>query len=161
MDTDVAEVLPGNMTLNDQGDIVLSLVVVDREGRRWVGFAVGPSDDLEAIAKRAIASALRLRSLHVGAQSAPQEEGREALHKAQPPRETPPSNPESPEDEGKKKEALRYLRALWMEAKKRGVDPARLTGRASVEDLQDLPLEELRSLYRVVHNALSTSKSKP
>ncbi len=148
---EVLEILPGGMTVNDQGDIVLSLVVVDREGRRWAGFAVGSSNDMEGLTRRAIASALRLRSLHVEAQSAPREEAREAPYEAPPPCEASPSN--TPEDEGKKK-ALKYLRALWVEAKKRGIDPAELTGRASVEDLQDLPLEELRQLYRVLHNAL-------
>jgi hypothetical protein len=150
---EVLEILPGGMTINDQGDIVLSLVVVDREGRRWAGFAVGPSSDMEGLARRAIAFAFRLRSLHVEAQSAPREEARGALHEAPLPREASPSNSEAPEDEGKKK-ALKYLRALWAEAKKRGINPAQITGRASVEDLQDLPLEELRELYRVLHNAL-------
>ncbi len=150
---EILEILPGGMTVNDQGDIVLSLVVVDREGRRWAGFAVGSSNDMEGLARRAIASALRLRSLHVEAQSVPREEARGALHEAPLPREASPSNPEAPEDEGKKK-ALKYLRALWAEAKRRGIDPAQITGRANVEDLQDLPLEELRQLYRVLHNAL-------
>ncbi len=150
---EILEILPGGMTVNDQGDIVLSLVVVDREGRRWAGFAVGSSSDMEGLVRRAIASALRLRSLHAEVRSAPREEAREALHEAPPPHEASPSNPEPSEDEGKKK-ALKYLRALWAEAKRRGIDPAQITGRASVEDLQDLPLEELRQLYRVLHNAL-------
>jgi hypothetical protein len=152
--TEVAEVYLGGIMLNDQGDIVLSLVVVDREGRRWVGFAVGPSDDIEEVSKRAIVSALKLRSLHIGAQSAPREEVREAPRETLP-RETPPSSyPEASEDEGKKREALKYLRALWMELKKRGIDPAELTGRSNVEDFQDLPLEELRKVYKLLHGAL-------
>ncbi len=143
---DIMEVLPGNIVLNDQGDIVLSLVVVDREGRRWAGFAVGPSDNMDKLAEKAIASALRLRGLHVGARNRPQEEVREA--------EAPEAPPSEPPDEGKKK-ALKYLGALWAEAEKRGINPAELTGRANVEALRDLPLEELRRLYRILHNALT------
>jgi hypothetical protein len=144
------------MLLNDQGDVVLSLVVVDQEGRRWTGFAVGPSDDMEGLAKRAILSALKLRSLHVGgAQGTPREEVREALREVPPPHEASPSSPpETSDDEGKKKEALKYLRALWMELKRRGIDPVELTGKASVEDFQDLPLEELRRVYKLLYGNL-------
>jgi len=157
---EILEILPGNMILNDQGDIVLSLVVVDHNGRRWAGFAVGNSDNVDAIVKRAIASALGLRSLYgrsasredIEAQGVPREEARESLHEALP-RENPSPNSESPEDEGKKK-ALKYLRALWAEARRRGVDPTQVTGRATVEEFQDLPLEELREVYKLLYNAL-------
>jgi phosphoserine phosphatase len=152
--TEILEILPGEMLLNDQGDVVLSLVVVDQEGRRWVGFAVGPSDSIEELAKRAILSALRFRSLHAG-QGAPSQEVREVAREAPPPREVLPSSPlDNPEEEDKKKEALRYLRALWTELKRRGVDPAQLTGKASVEDFRELPLEELRKVYKLLHGAL-------